>query len=64
MSKGLSNASDGCGFVSSDPVRSEKQQGRFLAQNGRSADGASPSDRNGGGCSGTEDELASFLSAI
>ena len=63
MSKGLSNASDGFGFVAS-AVRSEKQQGRFLAQDGRSADGASPSDRNGGGCSGTEDELSLFLAAI
>lgn len=64
MSKGISNASDGCGFVASDPARSEKQQGRFPAQDGSSADVASSSCCNGGECADTEDELAAFLSDI
>ncbi len=64
MSKGFFNASDGCGFVASDPARSEKQQGRFLAQDRASVDGAEPSTCNGGECSGAEDELAAFLAAI
>ena len=64
MSKGISNASDGCGFVASDPARSEKQQGRFPAQDGSSADVASSSCCNGGECADTEDELAAFLADI
>ena len=64
MSKDLSNASGGCGFVASDLARPEKQQGRFFAQDVHFADVASFSGCNGGECEDTEDELAAFLADI
>ncbi len=63
MSNVLSGEFHNHGAIS-DPVRPEKQQGRFCAQDGCSIGGSLVCSHNGDGSAGVQDELAAFLAAI